>query len=448
MKERTEAIWPPQLETALVEALEKYRPSNSQRDTRLLRRFPKRNQFISDYIFTTTGKRRTAKQVGSRLQQMKDTCADVRILNLLSRREYSLEEDSTTEPNTPSDFSTSTELTPPSTAPSPASSTSDVADAMNVDHWITPLTPPRTFVTIELVPPSSPASIHCSTFPPVVQSSHINHRCITLGFPSDIGSNDPVLTYSTPRKISIFQHYSHFRVLIGGVVAHSEITPLAFEPMLSIGTTRHTYSTKLIPRFWRQLCRSTQLFQCIIEQDILQTQASFEAIPTSPGVNDQSIRPVTYEFSLPRTTAPLFLPPPLRAEPSLPSTFPRAYASRFSTTQPRKASESYLSQALAPLRTSPDWYLFNGEYTPAGWDQRAQATNGLVSSTSFHPGFPSSSAPPYFTTSNSSYVQDLGVFAFGSLNQWPEGSNTNTDGVFSPTWSDAPMYSEFNTYSS
>ena len=32
-----------------------------------------RNKFISDYIFQMTGKRRTPKQVGSRLQQLRDT---------------------------------------------------------------------------------------------------------------------------------------------------------------------------------------------------------------------------------------------------------------------------------------------------------------------------------------------------------------------------------------
>ena len=32
-----------------------------------------RNKFISDYIFKVTGKRRTPKQVGSRLQQLRDT---------------------------------------------------------------------------------------------------------------------------------------------------------------------------------------------------------------------------------------------------------------------------------------------------------------------------------------------------------------------------------------
>ena len=53
--------------------LEQYIPNNS-RETLVLGRFPMRNRYISNYIFQKTGKRRTAKQVGSRLQQLRDTC--------------------------------------------------------------------------------------------------------------------------------------------------------------------------------------------------------------------------------------------------------------------------------------------------------------------------------------------------------------------------------------
>lgn len=51
---------------------ESYEPEDC-RETRLLGRFPMRNQYISDYIYRATGKRRSAKQVGSRLQQLRDT---------------------------------------------------------------------------------------------------------------------------------------------------------------------------------------------------------------------------------------------------------------------------------------------------------------------------------------------------------------------------------------
>jgi transcriptional enhancer factor len=95
LKGKGEAVWPPYLEAALIEgpsapslpppltdppllsALDKYRPETS-RSTRSLSRFPNRNRFISDYIYHVTGKRRTAKQVGSRLQQLRDTCGGKR----------------------------------------------------------------------------------------------------------------------------------------------------------------------------------------------------------------------------------------------------------------------------------------------------------------------------------------------------------------------------------
>ncbi|KAF5360062.1 hypothetical protein D9758_007544 [Tetrapyrgos nigripes] len=66
-----EIVWPPELEAALLEGLAKYQPDNS-RETVLLGRYPMRNRFISEYILRTTGKYRTAKQVGSRLQQLRN----------------------------------------------------------------------------------------------------------------------------------------------------------------------------------------------------------------------------------------------------------------------------------------------------------------------------------------------------------------------------------------
>ncbi|KAJ7618627.1 hypothetical protein FB45DRAFT_169771 [Roridomyces roridus] len=78
-----ETVWPPELEVTLLEALEKYVPDDS-RETRMLGRFPRRNRFISDYIFDKTGKRRTAKQVGSRLQQLRESCGEQKLLHQLS----------------------------------------------------------------------------------------------------------------------------------------------------------------------------------------------------------------------------------------------------------------------------------------------------------------------------------------------------------------------------
>lgn len=94
LKGKEEPVWPPHLEAALIEGmsrrrrqlsgathacslacrvgLEKYKPSESK-STRTLGRFPMRNKFVADYIFGKTEVRRTPKQVGSRIQQLRDT---------------------------------------------------------------------------------------------------------------------------------------------------------------------------------------------------------------------------------------------------------------------------------------------------------------------------------------------------------------------------------------
>ena len=55
-----------------LSGLEKYKPSESK-STRTFGRFPMRNKFVADYIYDKTQVRRTPKQVGSRIQQLRDT---------------------------------------------------------------------------------------------------------------------------------------------------------------------------------------------------------------------------------------------------------------------------------------------------------------------------------------------------------------------------------------
>ncbi|KAJ3566089.1 hypothetical protein NP233_g7228 [Leucocoprinus birnbaumii] len=78
-----EAVWPPNLEAALIAGLQLY--SDRHRvHMRHRGRFIGRNHFLSDYVKSVTGRRRTAKQVGSRLQQLKDTCRELDILYLIT----------------------------------------------------------------------------------------------------------------------------------------------------------------------------------------------------------------------------------------------------------------------------------------------------------------------------------------------------------------------------
>ncbi|KAK7031703.1 TEA domain-containing protein [Favolaschia claudopus] len=304
-KERTETIWSPILESALCEALDKYRLTSSRQNTqRPLIRFPSRNKFISDHIFSVTGTRRTPKQVGSRLQQMRERCQDERIRSLVHARPGCM------EPQTPSDCDSD------SMASSQAvESVSDVSGT----------SPPRTFVTIELIQRSG--SLDESTEHTTVSTSS-NHLFISLQHPASLERNDPVVTFSTPHKLCISQHYSYFRVFLAGLLVHSEITDLIFSSTTFTppDSERHTYEARLIPQYWPYLCRTSQLFQCVIEHDIMKTPATYQTLPTAPNRTDQSIRSVTYEFSAnttPRSTAPaLHHMPSLSTEPALPSAFP------------------------------------------------------------------------------------------------------------------------------
>ncbi|KAJ7473513.1 hypothetical protein FB451DRAFT_1249422 [Mycena latifolia] len=77
-----EAIWSLELEAALLEGLAQYQPTVC-RETVLLGRFPRRNQFISEYIWRKTGQRRTSKQIGSRLQQLRESSVGQELAHLL-----------------------------------------------------------------------------------------------------------------------------------------------------------------------------------------------------------------------------------------------------------------------------------------------------------------------------------------------------------------------------
>ncbi|KAF4610796.1 hypothetical protein D9613_006618 [Agrocybe pediades] len=55
------------------------------------KRFPRRNQMIAEFILAKTKVRRTAKQVGSRLQQLRESCTDEYILNLIQSKVFGLE---------------------------------------------------------------------------------------------------------------------------------------------------------------------------------------------------------------------------------------------------------------------------------------------------------------------------------------------------------------------
>ncbi|KAJ7065438.1 hypothetical protein C8F01DRAFT_1053574 [Mycena amicta] len=286
----TAPVWTSQLENALLKALHDYSPPRGSAH-KAFQRNPKRNRFISDFIFSATGTRRTPKQVGSRLQQMRDTCQDEQIKKLI--------QGSVTLDETIISFDS---------ASSPSTSSSDYDELRLAD-----VPPKKTYVTIQLQPPTQHERRSSVT---VLRGA--NEQSIRVDCPVDLGSSVPLVTFTTPFKISLSHHYSHFRVFIGDTLVHADVTELTF---ISSTRGRHSYSTQLIPSYWTEFSRSTRLYQCIIEQDILQTRSHFDDdVPSSLRASDYPIRSVVYRF----TSVPHFRPPNLEAEPTLPPEFPGA----------------------------------------------------------------------------------------------------------------------------
>ncbi|KII85172.1 hypothetical protein PLICRDRAFT_178917 [Plicaturopsis crispa FD-325 SS-3] len=84
-KGKKEVVWSPALEDAFLAGLNHYRPPQFT-DLKSSRPFPKRNKIISDWIFNATRVRRTPRQVGSRIQQMRESRAGREYIALLEGR--------------------------------------------------------------------------------------------------------------------------------------------------------------------------------------------------------------------------------------------------------------------------------------------------------------------------------------------------------------------------
>lgn len=264
LREKNEAVWPPSLEIALIEALEKYRPGS--RDTRNLRRFPKRNIWISQYILKTTGKHRTAKQVGSRLQQLRDTCDDPRVLNLLSRKEYPQ------EPEQQSDSPQWSSSTSDFAASSPAASSS-AQDALQVVEEIisAPVVPSQTFVTVNVLPSVSTATnsstleVLAFSFEPQWQTAQCGQQQPTISGDLPLWSQKPIMTFTSSVPIETYNYISLFRVFIDGVHVHSEPTDI----YLLSDNGAWVYGTRVIPGYWVGLSQNSDLSHCQIAQEII-----------------------------------------------------------------------------------------------------------------------------------------------------------------------------------
>lgn len=273
-----EVVWPLELEAALLEGLEKYVPQDT-RETRILGRFPMRNRFISDYIWQKTGKRRSAKQVGSRIQQLRDTCAGKRLSKLLdpflteSRRSSSPFHCPRTTPKTPSlrcdtgDFSDAASIQSPSLSDemSPGCESQFSDDKSN----------PVNVIYIDILPPSNAAMLLDVTDQsswrrqlPSYLTNHIEHvNYVQISqHPRHLRYIDPTITLVSP---SIISARSSFTVRVQDAIVFTETIALATAGSLSDDcNTAHLYRTSLVPGYWEAISRSADPTKVTIEQTV------------------------------------------------------------------------------------------------------------------------------------------------------------------------------------
>ncbi|KAJ7089550.1 hypothetical protein C8R44DRAFT_990842 [Mycena epipterygia] len=221
-RDTSAVIWSINLETALLEGLQQYRPT-ACRDTLMLGRFPGRNQFISDYIWRKTGERRTSKQVGSRLQQLRESPPTQELRNLLF--------------------------------PSPKSIIDGtLAASLNIQVPI----PTHKVIVIDILPNWAPEPAPEVPLRPWSESNDVTH---VSRYPRRIACIDPTITLVS--HTSIFAQ-SKFTVCTEGGSVHVETHALISMP----GLSSFLNCAPLVPGYWNIIVESPDPTRYIIFQEV------------------------------------------------------------------------------------------------------------------------------------------------------------------------------------
>ncbi|KAJ7469218.1 hypothetical protein FB451DRAFT_1256094 [Mycena latifolia] len=249
-----ETVWPLELEAALLEgqssvrspSLEKYVPDDS-RETRILGRFPRRNRFISDYIYEKTGKQRSAKQVGSRLQQLRESCGDQQLLHLLSP----FGEPAYPDPAASGDSALSSPVSP-----------------LSGDSMFPGLSSSRhTVMYIDILPTGAPHDVRPSSKPsPWSDSGDIVRAS---DHPRSITSINPVVSFTSRSPLVA---HSRFTVYSEDLILHAETVPLTLLPQQAPQSSDFLYSTRMVPKYWQVILDSPDptrftIFQEVVRED-------------------------------------------------------------------------------------------------------------------------------------------------------------------------------------
>ncbi|KAI0359290.1 hypothetical protein OH77DRAFT_1016361 [Trametes cingulata] len=326
MKGKGEVVWPPYLEAALVEGLEKYQPVES-RTSRSFGRFPMRNKFISDYIYNVTGKRRTPKQVGSRLQQLRDTAEGKRILQQLSSRHLAMMQPKSAKSQSGSDSASERPSTASSTSSTPAPSTNPSSSSTSTLPP-PPVRVPSSYVSIDVIPdpgmPLPPLRLPSlagtslgsptatpSTIATFVPSPTSSPSGMGLGLnasgPRVLRHIDPSVTFMSRAPLAAYSCFKVSRKGAGPGHVHIERTELEMlssscMPMPQWPSEMECtflYRTQFVPRFWETLCRSADPSVFTVVQEIVRSGAAEQHTP------EDVLLSIVYQFNNVSATPPL-----------------------------------------------------------------------------------------------------------------------------------------------
>ena len=212
-------------------------------------RFTMRNRFISDYLYQTTGKSRTPRQVGSQLQQLRDICKGDKGKHLTWGRLGKIEQPTDWQPIWyQSDCSSRVSITrPPSEAPSRMPMFINVQ--ISLQEVLRPCPVPAVhFIDNDTMNP------HIIILSPL---SHIDPR-VKDSVSSNLSYLSGTVKFSSPCMLAL---QSTFVVYLdnSSIPLHSEIAPLKY---LSSPTKQSgwLYSSVIAPDFWDTLCSSPGRF--------------------------------------------------------------------------------------------------------------------------------------------------------------------------------------------
>ncbi|KAJ7674341.1 hypothetical protein B0H17DRAFT_1016728 [Mycena rosella] len=235
----------------------------------MLGRFPGRNRFISDYIFEKTGKRRSPKQVGSRLQQLRESSGGQNLLHLLSPFR---------QPASPESSSSSDS---PSTSPvSPSMGDRDFPGASSARH---------TVIYIDIIPEDSPDDMDPNS--PTVWWSDTGDVVHASDRPRRMRSINPTVTFMSQSPVAA---QSRFTVYSEHIILHTEtasLTPV-IDPAPHV--SGFLYSTILVPEYWKVISESPDPTRFTIYQEVVKDDTPAVAFSA------------TYKFSYPTRHSPGF----------------------------------------------------------------------------------------------------------------------------------------------